>query len=39
MDAKKAAELVNTIRPDIVVPVYYGSIVGKASDGDVFARM
>ena len=38
MDAKKAAELVNTIRPDIAVPVHYGSIVGKPSDGDVFAE-
>ena len=38
MDAKKAAELVNAIRPDIAVPVHYGSIVGKASDGDVFAE-
>ena len=38
MDARKAAELVNTIRPDIAVPVHYGSIVGKASDGDVFAE-
>ena len=37
MDAKAAAELVNTIRPDIAVPVHYGSIVGKPSDGDVFA--
>jgi len=38
MDAKKAAELVNTIRPDIAVPVHYGSIAGKPSDGDVFAE-
>ncbi len=38
MDAKKAAELVNTIRPDIAIPVHYGSIVGKPSDGDVFAE-
>ena len=38
MDARKAAELVNTIRPDIAIPVHYGSIVGKASDGDVFAE-
>ncbi len=38
MDAKKAAELVNTIRPDIAVPVHYGSFVGKPSDGDVFAE-
>ena len=38
MDAKKAAELVNTIRPDIAIPVHYGSIAGNASDGDVFAE-
>jgi len=38
MDAKKAAELVNTIHPDIAVPVHYGGIVGKVSDGDVFAE-
>ena len=38
MDAVKAAELVNTIHPDIAVPVHYGSIVGKPSDGDVFAE-
>jgi L-ascorbate metabolism protein UlaG (beta-lactamase superfamily) len=38
MDAKKAAELVNTIRPGIAVPVHYGSIVGKPSDGDLFAE-
>ena len=38
MDAKKAAELVNAIRPNVAVPVHYGSIVGKTSDGDVFAQ-
>ena len=38
MDAKKAAELVNTIRPNVAIPVHYGSIVGKPSDGDVFAQ-
>ena len=38
MDAKKAAELVNTLCPDIAIPVHYGSIVGKPSDGDVFAE-
>ncbi len=37
MDARKAAELVNALRPDIAIPVHYGSIVGKPSDGDVFA--
>ena len=38
MDAKKAAELVNTIHPYIAVPVHYGSIVGKSSGGEVFAE-
>ncbi|MCR5150589.1 MAG: MBL fold metallo-hydrolase [Clostridiales bacterium] len=38
MDAKKAAELVNTIRPCIAIPVHYGSIVGNVSDADLFAQ-
>jgi L-ascorbate metabolism protein UlaG (beta-lactamase superfamily) len=38
MDAKKAAELVNTIRPAVAIPTHYGSIVGKPSDGEVFAQ-
>ncbi len=37
MDAKKAAELVNIMQPDIVIPIHYGSIVGKKEDADVFA--
>ena len=38
MDAKKAAELINTIRPDVAIPVHYGHIVGKPGDGEVFAE-
>ncbi len=38
MDAKKAAEFVNTIQPEIAVPLHYGSIVGKPSDGEIFAE-
>lgn len=38
MDAKKAAELTNTIRPDVAIPVHYGHIVGKPGDGEVFAE-
>lgn len=34
----KSAELINTIRPDVAIPVHYGHIVGKPSDGDVFAE-
>ncbi len=38
MDAKKAAELVNIIRPEVAIPVHYGSIVGNPSDGEAFAE-
>lgn len=37
MDAKKAAEFINTIRPSVAIPTHYGSIVGKKEDADVFA--
>ena len=37
MDAKKAAELVNEIRPSVAIPVHYGAVVGSPKDGDVFA--
>ena len=37
MDAKKAAELVNAIRPSVAIPTHYGSIVGKKEDAEVFA--
>lgn len=38
MDAKKAAELVNTIQPEVAIPVHYGSVVGSPKDGEVFAK-
>ena len=37
MDAKKAADFVNSLRPSVAIPVHYGSIVGKREDADVFA--
>lgn len=39
MDFKQAAKLVNEIKPKIAVPVHYGSVVGKAKDGDEFASL
>lgn len=36
MDAKKAAELVNEIRPRVAIPTHYGSIVGSQKDEEVF---
>ncbi len=37
MDAKKAAELINKIRPQVAIPVHYGNIVGSSEDSKVFA--
>ncbi len=39
MDAKKAAELINTIRPAVAIPVHYGGIVGNVKDADVFLEL
>ena len=36
MDAKKAAELVNHLRPKVAIPTHYGSIAGKREAEDVF---
>jgi L-ascorbate metabolism protein UlaG (beta-lactamase superfamily) len=38
MDARKAAELVNILRPDVAIPTHYGTIVGKPGDGEEFAK-
>ena len=39
MDAKKAAELINIIRPEVAIPTHYGSVVGKPQDAKVFAGL
>lgn len=36
MDAKKAAELVNIIKPKVVIPTHYGSVAGTKEDEEVF---
>ncbi|MCR5847757.1 MAG: MBL fold metallo-hydrolase [Lachnospiraceae bacterium] len=36
MDAKKAADLINIIRPEVAIPTHYGSIVGSPKDAEVF---
>ena len=38
MDARKAAEFINEIKPEVAIPVHYGAAVGKISDGDEFAK-
>ena len=37
MNAKKAAELINKIKPVTAIPTHYGGIVGKKEDASVFA--
>ena len=39
MDAKRAADLANTIRPEYAIPVHYGGLVGKKSDAQTFASL
>ena len=39
MDAKKAAELINVIKPEVAIPIHYGSVVGKPSDAAHFADL
>ena len=38
MDAKEAADLINTIRPEVAIPTHYGSIVGKKEDAKTFQQ-
>lgn len=35
-DAKQAAQLANTIKPETAIPTHYGAIVGNLADGEVF---
>ena len=39
VDAAEAAQLANMIRPEIVIPVHYGSVAGKPEDADTFAQL
>ncbi len=39
MNAKEAADLVNTIKPEVAIPVHYGGIVGSPKDAQTFAGL
>ncbi len=39
MDAKRGAELINTIRPEYAIPTHYGTVAGKPEDGKTFAKL
>ena len=38
MDAKEAAEAVNTIKPEVAIPMHFGSIIGSSSDAKQFKK-
>lgn len=38
MNPEEAAELINRMQPETVIPTHYGTIVGSRSDGDAFAK-
>lgn len=39
MDARKAAKLINAMKPAIAIPTHYGSVAGKPEDGETFAKL
>ena len=38
MNSKEAADFVNALKPSVVIPTHYGSIVGKPSDAEEFEK-
>ncbi len=38
MNARQAADYINTIHPQAAIPIHYGKVAGKRSDEDVFAE-
>lgn len=39
MNYEEAAHLTNIIKPKVVVPIHYGTIVGNKSDGEKFTKL
>lgn len=39
MTPEEAADAVNEMAPEVVIPTHYGSIVGKPEDGEAFAKL
>lgn len=39
MDFKEAAQLVNTIKPKVAIPIHYGSVVGTKQDATDFVKL
>ena len=38
MDYIEAARLINIIKPNVAIPIHYGSIVGSYDDADKFKK-
>ena len=39
MDFKEAAQLINEIKPQVAVPIHYGSVVGTKQDAEEFIKL
>ncbi len=39
MSKEKAAELINQIKPELVIPTHYGTVAGKIEDGESFKEL
>ena len=39
MDFREAAEFINELKPETVIPTHYGSVVGNADDGESFGKL
>ncbi len=39
MNYKEGADLINAMKPQVVIPTHYGTVVGSPSDGENFAEL
>ena len=39
MDAKEAAGLINVMKPQVAIPIHYGSVAGSKGDAKVFKKI
>ncbi len=39
MNVKEAASLINTIEPQIAIPIHYGDVIGNKDDAILFKKL
>ena len=39
MDAKEVAGLINVMKPQVAIPIHYGSVAGSKGDAKVFKKL